>query len=336
MNPPNLAAWQPEPVVPLELRPAPDPTPGEGQIVVRNAAVAINPIDWLLQEKAYFPHLTYPAILGCDVAGEVVAVGSGASRFRVGDRVIGQAVASSVNDPAEGGFQRYTVLRETVTSSIPDSLSFTDAVVLPLGLGTAACGLFERDQLALDLPTLGAGPNGKTLLVWGGASSVGCNGIQLAVAAGYEVVATASPKNFDLLRRLGAAETFDYHDPNSVETIVAALRGKTMVGALHTVGEPTCYHILARCEGRRFVSTSVQIPETRPEGVEANRIFGSTLKDNEVGPAVYGEFLPAALAAGNYVCAPEPIVIGHGLEAIQAGLDAQRAGVSARKVVVTL
>jgi hypothetical protein len=65
-------------------------------------------------------------------------------------------------------------------------------------------------------------------------------------------------------------------------------------------------------------------------------IFGSSLHANEVGPMIYADYLPKALAAGAFVAAPEPLIAGHGLEAVQGALDLQRRGVSARKVVVSL
>jgi NADPH:quinone reductase-like Zn-dependent oxidoreductase len=79
-------------------------------------------------------------------------------------------------------------------------MSYEDAVVIPLGLATAAAGLFDKTQLGLQLPQAPACPaTGKTAVVWGGSTSVGCIAIQLAVAAGYEVFTTASPKNFDYM-----------------------------------------------------------------------------------------------------------------------------------------
>ncbi len=65
-------------------------------------------------------------------------------------------------------------------------------------------------------------------------------------------------------------------------------------------------------------------------------IFGSSLMDNEVSKVIYEDFLPQALADGRYVAAPEPVVVGKGLNYIQAGLDAQKQGVSAKKVVISL
>lgn len=116
------------------------------------------------------------------MAGTVVGIGANVTRFKRGDRVLGMAVGNDkrCNKSSHGAFQHYTVLRTSLTSHIPDSISFERACVIPVGLSTATCGLFMKNYLALDLPTvqtLGK-RKGKTVLIWGGSTSVGCNAIQ--------------------------------------------------------------------------------------------------------------------------------------------------------------
>ncbi|TVY87702.1 Dehydrogenase, partial [Lachnellula willkommii] len=191
--PSNTAAWLTKVgAIPLDVKPAPYTPPTEHQIVIKNKAVAINPADWAIQKKGdmLFPWLAYPYIGGSDVAGEVAEIGSGVTRFKVGDRVFGLALCLS----GEGAFQEYTVLRDHMTCHVPAGLSYETASVIPLGLATAASGLFQKGLLGLQHPSVPPKPTGKTLLIWGGSTSVGCNAIQLAVAAGYEVITTASPK----------------------------------------------------------------------------------------------------------------------------------------------
>ena len=105
--------------------------------------------------------------------------------------MVGQArgLLKGRNSAAESAFQEYTVLLEDMTAQIPDRVSFESAAVLPLGVSTAVAGLFQGNQLGLQLPAAPARKaTGKTVLVWGGSTSVGSNAIQLAVAAGYEVI----------------------------------------------------------------------------------------------------------------------------------------------------
>jgi NADPH:quinone reductase-like Zn-dependent oxidoreductase len=371
--PANEAVWLVAKRGRLEIKPAPYTPPRENEIVVRNHAVAINPIDWLTQSMGdiFFPWLKYPFILGSDVAGEVVEVGAAVSRFRVGDRILGHAVGvdKKRNNPAEGAFQEYTVLLSHMAAPIPDAMPYENAAVLPLTLSTAACGLFEKDQLGLHHPSAQPKPTGKTLLVWGGSTSLGSNAIQLAVAAGYEVITTASPKNFGYVRQLGATEAFDYKSKTVVSDVIKAFNGRTLAGALAIgVGSAgACLDIVHACEGNKFVSMATppvsfdQAPDgsrrtlwlvptmarlissnvllmikARLRGIRTKFIFGSSLMANEVGPMIYADFLPKALADGRYVAAPDPMVIGRGLDQVQAGLIVQKKGVSAKKVVVSL
>ncbi|KAL2831553.1 zinc-binding oxidoreductase CipB [Aspergillus cavernicola] len=337
--PSNSAAWLLEAKAhPFQVQEAPTWKPETDEILVKNHAVAINPVDGSIQEKAWWP-LDYPTILGQDIAGEVIEVGSNITRFKPGDRVLGHAVGLTSKRNQESAFQAYTILQTNMASHIPDDIPYESAAVLPLGLSTAACGLFQQEFLNLQHPTEPrAQPTGKTLLVWGGASSVGSNAIQLAVAAGYEVYTTASPKNFTYVKTLGASQVFDYNSATITDELVAALKGKQLAGALDCIGfsaTPLTADVILRSEGAKLIST-VKPGFQAPEGLTAKFIFGTSLKDNEVGKAIYEDFLPGALEAKTFVPAPEALVAGSGLESIQGAVDIQANGVSARKVVVLL
>ena len=281
-KPANEAVWLPAKRAGFEIKPAPYPSPRENEIVVRNHAVAINPIDWLMPliGDFAFPWLKHPFILGSDVAGEVVEVGTNVSRFQVGDRVLGQAVGAhkSRNRAAEGGFQWFTVLLDYMSTPIPPRMAYENAAVLPLGLSTAACGLFQKDFLALNHPSAHPRPTGKTLLVWGGSTSVGSNAIQLAVAAGYDVIATASPKNFDYVRKLGAIEAFDYRSKTVVADVINAFQGRTIAGAI-AIGHGSsaaCIDILPGCQGDKFIAMATPPVsfDDAPLGGKQNRLVG--------------------------------------------------------------
>jgi NADPH:quinone reductase-like Zn-dependent oxidoreductase len=345
--PSNTALWLPKRGAAFEVGPAPYTQPGSGEIVVRVRAVAINPIDAMprFAYRIVLPWLNYPAVVGGDVAGDVVEVGPGVAHLRPGDRVLGLAVGTehNRNRAAEGAFQKYAVLLAHMASPIPDDLEYEQAAVLPLTLSTAATGLFQSDHLALPLPTTHPAERGETVLVWGGSTSVGSNAIQLACGSGYRVVATASPRNFDYVRSLGAAAAVDYHDKDAVDQVVTAIGNSPLAGAL-AIGRgstPRVLAIAARVPGRRRVASAMpglalrlQLLGRRRHGVNVSGIWGGTLKDNEVGPAIFGEYLPAALAVKEYRAAPEAVVVGEGLDQIPAALDRMRRGVSARKLVV--
>ena len=340
--PSNTAAWLvTAKQKPFEIKSAEYTAPGANEIVVKNAALGINPIDWKMQDLARFP-LNYPAVLGADLAGEVVEVGSAITRFKAGDRVVGYGSFIATKNTANSAFQQYTVVPDNLASPIPDSLSFETAAVLPTGLSTASCGLFQSTHLGLQHPTSGTPkPTGQVVLVWGGSGSVGSNGIQLAVAAGYEVIATASAKNFDFVRSLGASQAFDYNSPTIVSDLAGALKGKTLAGVLDTITingvVQKIAEVLVESQNTDKVIASVLGGQVDlPGAVVSKGIFGLSLKDNEVGKAIWEDYLPAALKEGKYIPSPKPVVVGKGLESIQGALEQLKAGVSAQKLVVLL
>lgn len=357
---------------PLEVKDAPYPTPGPNEVVIRNRAVAINPVDAVKQVagKRMFPWLEYPLIVGNDVAGEVLEVGPDVKRFQKGDRVVALALGIDKRGkrPQEGAFQEAVVVREMLTAKIPHNVTFAQACVVPLGACTAACGLFQKDQLALESPRVAEKRThtGKTLLIWGASTSVGNNAVQLATAAGYDVIATASPKNWDAVRRLGAAEMFDYRSPTVEQDIIAAFADRECAGALaignYSLGR--CIDIVTQIPGaRQFVSqASIDTPGPFPtstlamipfvakfmwlsvtmrfkiwrSGVGSKFIFGSDLVEWDAKDAMVFRFLEDSLREQEYVTSPEPMVLGNGLEKIQDGMDTILKGVTMKKVVVTL
>ena len=349
MTPQNTALWMPKRGAHLEVGPALYTSSAADEIVVRVRAIAVNPVDGIpgFAYRLILPWLTFPAVLGSDVAGEVVEVGSDVTRLRPGDRVVGHAfgIERDRNRAAEGAFQHYVVLMQRMVTPIPDDLAFEQSVVLPLTLSTAATGMFQQDHLGLAMPTIDPVDRNETVLVWGGSTCVGINAIQLARCSGYRVVATSSPRNFDYLRSLGAAGAVDYHMPTAADELVELIGDRPLAGTLAiTRGSlvPTL-SIASRVTGSRRIATALPAPLVRIQtlgrrrlGVRISSIWGGTLKDNEVGSGIYVDFLPAALASGAYRAAPPATVVGHGLEAIPNAIKQLRGGVSATKLVVTI
>jgi NADPH:quinone reductase-like Zn-dependent oxidoreductase len=374
-QPTNTAAWLRTENAPLEIGSAPYTPPGINEILIRNRAIALNPVDRMVQAMGskMMPWIKPSFVLGYDVAGEVVAVGSGVTQFQPGDRVLGLAVGSDKrsNRSSEGAFQHYVILRAHLASRIPATLSYDRACVLPLGLATASACLFQKTTLNLALPTTttptapGTSPRG-TLLVWGGSTSVGANAIQLAVAADYTVITTCSPSNFPFVKRLGASHVFDYRSASAVAEITALMRASESAGAV-AIGDgalDACIDILAACTcgSRAIAAVSVPQPATLPprgfamvrflfalfgffarswikgvvKRVKTHMIWGTDVMEGEVGRAVFQGFLPGALENGRFVAAPDPLIVGKGLEAVQEGMEMAWKGVSAKKVVVAL
>ena len=348
MTPHNQALWRMKPGGPFRVGDAPYTPPGSGELVVRARAVAVNPVDGIsgMFYPLILPWVKFPAVVGGDVAGEVVEVGPDVTRFRPGDRVVGHAVGleKNRNRSAEGAFQHYVVLLETMVSPIPETVTYEQAAVLPLTLSTAATGLFQKDHLGLPLPTLAGPERRETVLIWGGSTSVGSNAIQLTRGAGYRVVTTASERNFAYVQSLGAAAAVDYHRKPVVDDLVAAIGDQPLVGILAiSVGSlGPCLKVADRTGCPRiaaaFPGVLVRLGTLGRwnSRVRVSAIWGGTLKDNEVGPGIYRDFLPGALAGGTYRTAPPPTVVGEGLAAIPGALETLRRGVSATKLVVKL
>jgi NADPH:quinone reductase-like Zn-dependent oxidoreductase len=349
-NEPNEALWMPSRRARFTVGVAPRTAPGPHEVVVRARAVAVNPVDAMAGPAYLFvaPWLRYPAVVGSDVSGEVVEVGSAVAGIAVGDRVLGHAMSleRSQNRPSEGAYQRFVVLLDHMVSRIPDDLTFERAAVVPLTLSTAATGLFQRDHLALDLPSASPTAKGEVVLVWGAGTGVGGTAVQLAKNAGYDVIATTSARTSALADALGADEVVDRTAPDAAARIVRWIGDRPLAGSI-AIGSgslaPTIA-VAAGTTGSGRIASAHPDPLTRfralagrRRGVRVSFIWGGTLKDNEVGPAIYRDFLPDALRSGAFVASPDPTVVGDGLAALPDAFRRFRAGgIAATKLVVTV
>ncbi|QIW96685.1 hypothetical protein AMS68_002203 [Peltaster fructicola] len=331
----NEAAWLSGKGANFSVGPAEVVNPGPGEVLIRNQAWAINPIDWKMQAYGIMIE-SYPAILGCDVAGEVAVVGENVTSLKVGDRVAACSWGVIGKKTMYQAFQLYTLLPAQCAMSLPSGTSFEDAVKLPLGVLTASAGLYEQKHLELPLPTANNKTSGRTLLIWGGSSNVGSAAIQLAVASGIEVITTASVQNFDAVRKAGAAEVFNHNDPRIVEDLIGQLRNKTLVGAFDAISSvqttSAVAEVLSNLGGGKVATTTPSMPSTLPANVEVK--LGNDPTEPEVGKAVWQEFMPVALKTGQMRSHLNTMVIGRGLQHIQAGVNEVKRGVSSTKVVI--
>lgn len=154
------------------------PKPRHDEILVRTAAVALNPIDWMLLGSTPSPN----AVMGHDYAGTVVEVGESAQeRFKVGDRVCGLVKGADRTRPESGTFAEYIVAKAAVQIRIPDGVSFEDAATVGVGaIATGQC-LFGPSSLNLPWPENHSPSEGRdTILIYGGSTASGCWLIQVA------------------------------------------------------------------------------------------------------------------------------------------------------------
>jgi NADPH:quinone reductase-like Zn-dependent oxidoreductase len=166
------------------------PAPGAGEVLVRVQAAGVNPADW---KRAQRPSAT-PVTPGWDIAGVISAVGPGVKDWKVGDPVMGFFEGT-------GGYGQYAVISTDSIARKPARLSFDEAAGIPLAAVTAWKALIDVAGLK----------QGQRVLIHGAAGGVGSAAVQIAVARGAYVIATASERNHEFLRSLGASETLDYN-----------------------------------------------------------------------------------------------------------------------------
>ncbi|MCO5158820.1 MAG: NAD(P)H-quinone oxidoreductase [Aquamicrobium sp.] len=210
-----------EPGGPLVLKPEsrPVPQPGPGEILIRVRAAGVNRPDVLQRQGAYPPPAGASDLPGLEVAGEVVVIGEGAGRWRIGDRVAALT--------AGGGYAQYVTVHETNALPVPAGFTLTEAAAIPETFFTVWHNVFQRGGLAA----------GEAFLVHGGSSGIGTTAIQLAAAFGARVFTTAgSAEKCEACVRLGAARAINYREEDFVRVIRDETGGKGVDVILDMVG----------------------------------------------------------------------------------------------------
>jgi NADPH2:quinone reductase len=300
----------------LKVREHPDPEPGYGQLLVRVRAAGLNNAD-LSQVRGNYPAPpdSPQDIPGMELAGEVVAVGPGALRFKPGDRVM--AVVG-------GGAQaELAVFAERLAMPVPEGVDWPQAGGFPEVFATAHDALFRQCGLGM----------GERLLVHGAAGGVGTAAVQLGVATGARVTATVrSPELREAVAKLGATaiptENFGQHGPfDAVLELVGAPNMAENLAALETGGR-IC--IIGTGAGRNAEINLGLIMAKRAQ------ISGSTLRARSleqkatVARAVEAHVLP--LLASGRVCVP--VMATYPLEDVEAAYARFAAGSKFGKIVV--
>ncbi|KAL2145656.1 hypothetical protein VTI28DRAFT_6714 [Corynascus sepedonium] len=363
----NFAAVLPSANSDLVIEERAIPSPGADEVLIRNHAIAVNPVDW----KRQFLNLyisSYPAILGTDVAGVVEAVGSAVTLFKKGDRVLGSSPAIATNNLDHRAFQTYTLVQASAVTKLPDSISFKQAATLPAAISTAAVTLFhvfdlplpQREQQREPSTATGADTTStnkkEAILVWSGASSAGNATVQLARLAGLTVLASASPRHHALVRSLGAAAVVDYRSPTAATDLAEAARRdagvseiRYAVDAISTAETvPLVLDVLAQADGddngskektKKKFAHLLPWPEevTVPNGVEETFVRGYVIwtEQRDLAASVFNDLLGRWLETGEVVPQAARVIEG-GLEGLQTALNVLREGVSGEKLVVEL
>lgn len=212
----------------LKLQEVPTPSLGGAQdLLVRIKAAGVNPVDTKLRARGtYFPE-RMPAILGCDGAGVVEAVGPEVRRYRPGDTVY---FCNGGIGAHPGTYAEYAVIDERLAAPKPRTLSFAEAAAAPLVLITAWEALHDRARIA----------EGQHVLIHAGAGGVGHVAIQLAKLQGARICTTvAGAKKAEFAMRLGADHVIDYRATNFADEAKKWSGGQGVDAALDTVGGAT-------------------------------------------------------------------------------------------------
>jgi NADPH:quinone reductase-like Zn-dependent oxidoreductase len=234
----------------LQFRDFPEPQAEAGQLKVRVESASINPIDWKLRSghaKAIMP-LKFPAILGRDAAGEVVAVGAGVSTFRPGDRVMGLVL---------GAYAEFVVAATEAWAKLADGLETKDAGALPLALLTG-------DQLVH--AALGdASGEGRTILVTGAVGAVGRVAVFVAKRRGAKVLAGVRSKQFTEAKQLGADGVIALDDDSAIALL------PTLDCIADTVGGQTVAKLLSKVKPTGVLGSVVGEPPTHSASASQQR-----------------------------------------------------------------
>ncbi|KAL5498917.1 hypothetical protein ACEPAH_1435 [Sanghuangporus vaninii] len=311
------------------LQTFPVPSPGPGEVLIQNIAVASNPKDW----KVHIFIENYSAIEGNDVAGIIVKVGEGVTEYKGGERVAAFSIMYSRNNKY-GAYAQYTVAPATTTFPIPESTSFEEAATLPLAVGTAFIGLFKR----LGIPEKPSGEQ-KGIIINGASSSVGSYAVQLAKRAGLFVIGIAGSSK-DYAKSLGVDVIVDYREHTGdalKKALIEAAEGRNVQWVYDAITDKgstiILSHVLAEVSptGKGKVTFVLPVSDDElkriPEGIEheLTRVGTAYGEDKDFSARFYRQI-------GQWLAASPPLrpnrvkVLPDGLASVPKGLELLKTG----------
>ncbi|HCH24973.1 MAG TPA: NADP-dependent oxidoreductase [Oceanospirillaceae bacterium] len=291
------------------------PTPGPGQVLIRNIAAGINPIDWKTATGGGPAALQgeFPIILGWECAGVIEAVGEQVKAYKVGDQVLGFL---NFPNPARC-FAEYVVADIAHIAPKPEAVSFLEAGAMPLA------GLTAWQALALG----GHDLSGQKVLILAGAGGVGHLAIQIAKLQGAAHVATtASTQRHALLTSLGADACYDYNDPQAMreagefDLIIDGIGGDTGMAQLAFLQQDGLLVTLPSVTADQII-TAAQVQGKRAQGIRVNpngnqlRTLSKAVADAKISILIAQSFT---------------------LEQLNAAMDLSRTGHAQGKIVIEI
>ncbi|KAL4925242.1 zinc-binding alcohol dehydrogenase family protein [Aspergillus undulatus] len=321
---------------------------GPDEVIIKINATAINPVDWKIRDSGIFLE-SFPAVLGSDAAGQIVAVGNTVTHLPLGARVFFQGIIRNYDAST---FQEYCKMPAALVGKTPGSVNDEQAAGISLATVAGVTGFYDKTGRGLAPPPWDAGGDqagkGKAVIILGGSSSVGQYAIQLARLSGYErIVTNSSLAHEETLKRLGAHVVLDRKQA-SAQDFITALDGLPLdfvfdsisyrdtqtlgVEVLQAAGVESCVVTVQAVD-----SEARSLGESKQPKVEVRQVMGlgsspdlrylseplmKSLGGDE-GWLATGQFFPN-----------KPVVVEGGLDKIDEALDKNRAGVSGQKVVI--
>ena len=319
-------------------------------LLVKVEAVALNPTDW--KHVASGIGAEPFSIVGCDYAGEIVAIGSDVTKsFTEGEKIYGCSHGSNFSQSYDGVFAEHAMVMGDVAMRVPQNVkNVEDVVSVPLGSITVGQGLFQKNKgLELAFPEQGKA-SGEWLLIYGGSTATGSLAIQFAKLAGYKVVTTCSPRNNEFVKSRGADEVFDYSD-HQCGAKIRELTGNKLKYAWDTVSvedsAKLCDEALSSNSADLHYGSILQVKFPR-EGVKHTStvmytMFGEEFvkgghkfpasKDDYEFAKTWMELTEKLVAEGKVKPHPKRLGSG-GLDGVLKGMEEMKAGkVSGEKLV---
>jgi NADPH:quinone reductase-like Zn-dependent oxidoreductase len=329
------------------------PALGPNEVGIKITATAINPVDHKMRDNDAFIK-EYPAVLGSDAAGVVMDIGSGVKRLRIGDRVFFQGIIGNYDSST---FQQYCKMPAELVSKTPENISDEEASGIMLATVAVVTALYAEEGHGMPPPWEEGGQNvgkGKSIVVIGGASSVGQYAIQMARLSGYErIITNASPNNHDFLESIGAHVVLE-RSTSTPTSFFDATGGFPLDFVFDGISAPATQKLgieilqTAKSAESHLVTVHTVVPDVPdPEAkalgqsqdppIEIKQILGigswSALRPlSEPLARVLGG--PDGYIAQGFFTPNRPHVVPGGLKAVEEALQLSKNGVSGRKVIL--
>lgn len=306
------------------------PKPGSGEILVKIHSTGLNPLDWKIQKYGIIVE-NYPAILGFEASGVIEEAGEGVTNLKKGDKVLFQATSTKEH----ATYQQYATVPAEIAAKVPENITFDQAATVPVGLLTAALGLYQGAGLTAPWAGGEGKHKGESILVFGGSSSMGQYVIQWAKLSGFSTIATtASAHHTELLKSLGATHIIDRKADVTAEVrkIISPLP-KVIFDAISEDTQEQAWEILPPGGTLLLLLPPHDtLTNSATDGKKFFNVFSSPYAHREFSVGLYAH-ITEYLASGKII--PNRVeVLPNGLAGVVGGLELSFGGkVSGKKLV---